>query len=279
MMLIHSQNVGFAKVFLANLVCGNKRLTSVQCFSQQDFLGIEQLLSTPKTAFFVPMEITNRVFTPALQNPASEEYHSLYKEVSALLNGIYACYDIYNCPENMFYGGVAGMTFRSGSQPSVIANATVVFDTTKISSGTLYVYFFVKSNIIKPHTLQINLEYTTKSVLLYGSECWSLKPTLQKSLDGCYTRMLHAVLNISKSTHLTNSILYEGIPRSMKMICSNSVIFSLIQTQLLQPDDLRSGSQDSVIADATVVFDTTKISSGTLYVYCIYISQFLLDCR
>ena len=61
---------------------------------------------------------------------------------------------------------------------------------------------------------------TVESVLLYGSECWTLKPTLQKSLDGCYTRMLHAVLNISKNTHVTNKILYEGIPRVSEKVAA-----------------------------------------------------------
>ncbi|CAM4576982.1 unnamed protein product [Leuciscus chuanchicus] len=63
---------------------------------------------------------------------------------------------------------------------------------------------------------QIKLSFfyaTVESVLLYGSECWTLNPTLEKSLDGCYTRMLRAVLNISKSAHVTNKILYEGVPR------------------------------------------------------------------
>ena len=63
---------------------------------------------------------------------------------------------------------------------------------------------------------QIKLSFffaTVESVLLYGSECWTLKPTLQKSLDGCYTRMLRAVLNISRNVHVTNKTLYEGIPR------------------------------------------------------------------
>ena len=65
-----------------------------------------------------------------------------------------------------------------------------------------------------PRQIKLSFFYATvESVLLYGSDCWSLKPTLQKSLDGCYTRMLRAVLNISKSTHVTNRILYEGIPR------------------------------------------------------------------
>ena len=59
---------------------------------------------------------------------------------------------------------------------------------------------------------------TVESVLLYGSECWTLKPTLEKSLDGCYTRMLRAVLNINKSAHVTNIILYKGIPRVSEKI-------------------------------------------------------------
>ncbi len=34
-----------------------------------------------------------------------------------------------------------------------------------------------------------------------------------REVPWCYTRMLRAVLNISKSAHVTNEILYEGIPR------------------------------------------------------------------
>ena len=70
-----------------------------------------------------------------------------------------------------------------------------------------------------PRQIKLSFFYATvESVLLYGSECWTLKPTLEKSLDGCYTRMLRAVLNISKSAHVTNRILYEGIPRVSEKI-------------------------------------------------------------
>ena len=65
-----------------------------------------------------------------------------------------------------------------------------------------------------PRSIKLSFFYATvESVLLYGSECWTLKPTLQKSLDGCYTRMLRVVLNISKSAHVTNENLYAGIFR------------------------------------------------------------------
>ena len=56
--------------------------------------------------------------------------------------------------------------------------------------------------------------------LLYDSECWTLKPTLQKALDGCYTRMLRVVLNISKSAHVTNENLYAGIFRVSNKIAA-----------------------------------------------------------
>ena len=65
-----------------------------------------------------------------------------------------------------------------------------------------------------PRQTKLGFFYATvESVLLYGSECWTLKPTLQKSLDGCYTRMLRVVLNINKSAHVSNNILYTGIPK------------------------------------------------------------------
>ena len=57
-----------------------------------------------------------------------------------------------------------------------------------------------------------------ESVLLYGSECWTLTTQLQKSLDGCYTRMLRQVLNIDPSQHVSNEALYQGIPRVIDKI-------------------------------------------------------------
>ena len=52
-----------------------------------------------------------------------------------------------------------------------------------------------------PRQIKLSFFYATvESVLLYGSECWTLKPALQKSLDGCYTRMLCAVLHQQNCT-------------------------------------------------------------------------------
>ena len=71
--------------------------------------------------------------------------------------------------------------------------------------------FVWKSNL--PRIIKLSLFYATvDSVLLYGCETWTLKPTLQNSLDGCYTRMLRAVLNINQDVHVTNKHLYGGLP-------------------------------------------------------------------
>ena len=64
------------------------------------------------------------------------------------------------------------------------------------------------------------LQATVESVLLYGCESWTLKPTLQKSLDGCYTRMLRVILNIDQNEHVTNKHLYGGLPRLCDKVAS-----------------------------------------------------------
>ena len=59
---------------------------------------------------------------------------------------------------------------------------------------------------------------TVESILLYGCECWTLTPTLQKSLDGCYTRMLRMVLNVDWRDHVSNKTLYGMLPRISQKI-------------------------------------------------------------
>ena len=56
--------------------------------------------------------------------------------------------------------------------------------------------------ITTQHNLKRNIfravvEYT----LLYGSEAWTLTKKHEKNLDGTYTRMLRAILNISWKEH------------------------------------------------------------------------------
>ena len=54
---------------------------------------------------------------------------------------------------------------------------------------------------------------TVESVLLYGSETWSLTKRLTKMIDGCYTRLLRMALNVSWKQHLTNKELYGKLPK------------------------------------------------------------------
>ena len=54
---------------------------------------------------------------------------------------------------------------------------------------------------------------TVESVLLYGSETWTINKTMKKRLDGCYTKMLRMALNISWKSKLRNEQLYGSIPR------------------------------------------------------------------
>ena len=61
---------------------------------------------------------------------------------------------------------------------------------------------------------------TVESVLLYGSETWTIDKTFCKRLDGCYTRMLRMAMNISWKQKLTNKQLYQTLPPvSTKVAC------------------------------------------------------------
>ncbi|XP_061915590.1 protocadherin-15-like [Entelurus aequoreus] len=68
-----------------------------------------------------------------------------------------------------------------------------------------------------PRHIKLSLFHATvESVLLYGCESWTLTPTLQKSLYGCYTRMIRAVLNVDQNIHIINKDLYGQLPRLSK---------------------------------------------------------------
>ena len=54
---------------------------------------------------------------------------------------------------------------------------------------------------------------TVESVLVYGCEAWTLTVKDKKALDGVYTRMLRAALNVSWEDHIRNVDLYGFLPR------------------------------------------------------------------
>ena len=49
---------------------------------------------------------------------------------------------------------------------------------------------------------------TVESILMYGSQTWSLTKSEEKSLHGTYTRMLRIVQNIPAGTKISNKVLY-----------------------------------------------------------------------
>ena len=56
------------------------------------------------------------------------------------------------------------------------------------------------------------------SILLYGCTTWMLTKRLEKKLDGNYTRMLRAILNMSRRQQTTRHKLYGHLPPITKTI-------------------------------------------------------------
>ena len=74
-----------------------------------------------------------------------------------------------------------------------------------------------KSNLRR--SLKIRLFVATvESILLYGSETWTLTESLKKRIDGCYTRMLRMALNVDWKLHKTNKEVYGKLPRATMKI-------------------------------------------------------------
>ena len=54
-----------------------------------------------------------------------------------------------------------------------------------------------------------------ESVLLYGSETSTVIKKLEKSVNGCYTRMLWTALNVHWQQHMNNQELYGSPPQQL----------------------------------------------------------------
>ena len=78
------------------------------------------------------------------------------------------------------------------------------------------------STNLKRHFFRAAVE----SVLVYGSVTWTLTASLEKNIDGTYTRMLRAVTNKSWRYHLTNEQLYGNIPKISKSIRIQRMTFA-----------------------------------------------------
>ena len=67
-----------------------------------------------------------------------------------------------------------------------------------------------KSNISRNVSLW---QLCIKSVLLYGLEAWTLTKSLEKQLNGCYTRLLRMVFIVHWKEHVTNEKLCGTMTR------------------------------------------------------------------
>ena len=76
-----------------------------------------------------------------------------------------------------------------------------------------------KSNIKKKIKEKLFVA-TVESVLLYNAETWTMSKTMEKRLDGCYTRMLRMAFNVAWKDKLTKEELYKGLPKVSSKVAS-----------------------------------------------------------
>ena len=82
-----------------------------------------------------------------------------------------------------------------------------------------------KSNLSR--TLKIRIfRVTIEPILLYGSETWTLKAKQIQRLDGCYTRLLRRVLNLSWRQHPTIATIYGDLPKISTVLKRRRVQFA-----------------------------------------------------
>ena len=85
--------------------------------------------------------------------------------------------------------------------------------------------FFEKSKLVLINNYDLTdkmkrsfFQAVVASILLYGCTTWTLTKRLEKKLDGNYTRMLRAILNMSWRQHPTRHQLYGHLPPITKII-------------------------------------------------------------
>ena len=77
-----------------------------------------------------------------------------------------------------------------------------------------------------------------ESVLLDGSETWTLAKAQEKSLDGTYTKMFRMVLGISWKDKVSNITLYGSLPRLSNKL--RSMRFKMVRHCIGHPELLAS---------------------------------------
>jgi len=52
-----------------------------------------------------------------------------------------------------------------------------------------------------------------ESILLYGSETWTITARLKDRINGCYTKLLRKAVNVRWQDHPTNASVYQDLPK------------------------------------------------------------------
>ena len=65
---------------------------------------------------------------------------------------------------------------------------------------------------------RLDFRETVETVLLYGLTGWTLTQSLDKKLDGTYTKMLRVVKNVTWWQRNTNEVLYARLPRILTTV-------------------------------------------------------------
>ena len=82
-----------------------------------------------------------------------------------------------------------------------------------------------KSNLDRKIKIKI-FKACVESILLYGSETWTITKNMEARIDGCYTKLLRRVLNISWRDHITNKEVYDKLPHISKIIRQRRLRFA-----------------------------------------------------
>ena len=74
--------------------------------------------------------------------------------------------------------------------------------------------------------LQTNIIPTVGTVLFYNAETWTTTRSLERRIDGIYTRLLRKALDVSWQQHMTNKELYGKIPSAMHQLRERRLTFA-----------------------------------------------------
>jgi len=82
-----------------------------------------------------------------------------------------------------------------------------------------------KSSITRKVKIRV-FQACVESILLYGSETWTITAELRSRIDGTYTKLLRRALNINWQYHPTNQSVYQELPRLSEKIKQRRLKFA-----------------------------------------------------